>query len=65
MKETRRIFKLANGNYVEEWQYSQGYFDFSETEDIFKADHIPLRFDKFFKETDGKFLVVDFNAKIV
>ena len=56
---------MPNGEYVERWQYSQGYFDFVGTDDILKADEITAEvFETFFQKRGGKFLTVDYTIDI-
>jgi hypothetical protein len=64
--QTRTIVQLANGNYVEAHEYSQGYFSMVETEDIFQACTVPERqYMTFFRNDGARFLTVEFTANIV
>lgn len=49
METTRNIIQLKNGLYIEDFEYSQGYFSYATCSDIFKARNIEERFVSWFK----------------
>lgn len=54
------IVKLKNGNYVKDWQYSQGIFEVEETNNVFHAKWIPeSQFTKFFKPKDAGHTLIE------
>lgn len=66
MKKTLNIVRLENGKYVEDWQYSQGNFDVTETADILKACGVTFsNFKMFFERKKASFITVEITAKIV
>jgi hypothetical protein len=59
-KRTKFICRLANGKYVEDYEYSQGHFSLIETGDALRAQDFFGRepqFNTFFKK-DGAELVL-------
>ena len=67
IKTTRWVVRNRKTNcYVEDWQYSQGYFSHRETDDIFKALDIPADHvaDFFDDKNEWEYLKVDLTATI-
>ena len=63
IKRSTFVVRMPNGKYIEKWQYSQGNFDYRETDDIFHACLIDKeQYETFFKDENATWLAVDFTA---
>lgn len=62
----KTIVLLANGNYVKSWQYSQGYFDVVETEDVLEATSVSKNnYETFFQKDGAKLMLVKYDVTLL
>jgi len=69
MIEKKKAFVAPNGEFVKEWQYSQGHFDVIHTKKATEAScpqigYFKDSFDTFFKHRGYKFVELEFNIKV-
>jgi len=61
----KNVVRLNNGNYVKDWQYSQGHFDVVETDKVEEAIHVDRGHFYFFEDSGAKMLRVETTIKIL
>jgi hypothetical protein len=68
MKKNVTLCVLSNGKFVEEWQYSQGWFDVVETDNLFEAQDFSDcigHFKTFFEKRGARLVNYELIANII